>query len=232
MLKNKKFLFLILFFLVFLLLMSTNSFGAVTTADLDSLTDTQKETILKVWNWTLWYCDEVGINIDNTYYFITYTMSPVEHATVVISNPTGNTERKILNNGCWNWSTISYCRPNEDVNQSDAGWGGYFENPYDVAFSVSNGSNPLVIANNIETSNNEYKTISRSYKDVSFLNVEEDSPTETPQQEGIQLMTPMTVEEIPQLITKLLIILVPVGLTIFGILLLVYLIGSQKWLMH
>lgn len=44
------------------------------------------------------------------------------------------------------------------------------------------------------------------------------------------LMTPMEVEEIPTLITKLLIILVPIGLTIFGALLLVYLLHSKNWL--
>lgn len=54
----------------------------------------------------------------------------------------------------------------------------------------------------------------------------------TPLKMGVQLMNPMEVEEIPQLITKLLTILVPVGLTIFGILLLVYLLGSRRWLMH
>ncbi len=47
---------------------------------------------------------------------------------------------------------------------------------------------------------------------------------------GVQLLTPMTVEEIPTMIMKLLTILVPVGLTIFGMLLLVYLLHSKKWL--
>lgn len=44
------------------------------------------------------------------------------------------------------------------------------------------------------------------------------------------LMTPMKVEEIPILVTKIIIILVPIGLIIFGLLFLVYLLKSQKWL--
>ena len=46
---------------------------------------------------------------------------------------------------------------------------------------------------------------------------------------AVQLMTPMQVEEIPLKIAEVLSILVPVGLTIFGVLCLVYLLKSKRW---
>ena len=48
-------------------------------------------------------------------------------------------------------------------------------------------------------------------------------------QAQVVLMQSMTVEEVPEMIHKLLIILVPVGLTIFGVLCLVYLLKSRVW---
>ncbi len=51
-----------------------------------------------------------------------------------------------------------------------------------------------------------------------------------PRPPQVTLMRPTQVEEIPSVITKILIILIPVGLIIFGTLCLVYLLSSKKWL--
>lgn len=47
---------------------------------------------------------------------------------------------------------------------------------------------------------------------------------------SVTLVTPMEVEEIPKTIRRIVIILVPVGLIISGMLCLVYLLSFQKWL--
>lgn len=178
MLKNKKIIFIILFFLLFSLFIPRKSFAAA-SSDLSSLTELQQETIKKTWELAISELSGYGHTLDTCYYFVVYS-TEYDICHVIMINKEKSTDRQILNKGSFDWANMYHCKPNEEpigylggIN-TDFGWS--------CAYSSTVGSSPVIIANNVTATSNQYNEI-RTYEDVSFLKSEEstDTPTETPQ---------------------------------------------------
>lgn len=173
--KLKKYKYILLLLVVFIFL-PAQIVNATSTCDLSSLTDAQKETIAKCWQYAVENCSSANIDIDNSNYFIVYSeLNNI--CNVYIINKSKNTLRELsyetgTDKKDWFNYFVGFTCPL-------GGSPSVFWNGYNASNIISSPAtrNPVVIANNVYTTNNAYKQISRSYKDVPFLN---DEPVVSP----------------------------------------------------
>lgn len=155
-------------FVLFILFINTDVYAAI-SSDLSTLTESQKETIAKTWQAAVSYCESQGIDVEKSNYCVTYSNGSSSFCSVFILNPSKNTLFELgTTNGSKNWFNYGIYFDCQVGGNPVNRWGGY-NNSTTIATYYFNGDTSFIIANNVKTSNNSYKQISRSIEDVYFI---------------------------------------------------------------